>query len=356
MALLTTTIGSYPKPEYVPVPDWFQAESTVIKDPTAAYEKYLRSRQGEVEVEELLDRATHEAVKDQVRVGIDVPTDGEIRRENYIHYHCRHLKGIDFSRLTEKMMRSGSWIGSVPTIVEPIQVKDHFLARDWQMAQSVTDRPIKITVPGPMTITDSLADAHYRDEKRLGQDLARALNAEILQLTEAGCRWIQVDEPLFAREPDKALAYGVENLERCFHGVRGDVKRVMHMCCGYPDVIDNLDFPKASPEVYFRLAPSLNDAKIDAVSIEDAHRHNDLSLLEHFKNTTVILGVIAIARSRVESAEEITARLKEALNHIDAKRLMAAPDCGLGMLNRETVLVKLKNMVTAAKNLGPKNG
>ena len=152
MALLTTTIGSYPKPEYVPVPDWFQEESTVIKDPTAAYEKHLGSRQSEVE--ELLDRATHEAVKDQVRVGIDVPTDGEIRRENYIHYHCRHLKGIDFSRLTEKMMRSSSWIGSVPTIVGPIRVKDHFLTRDWQIAQSVTDRPIKITVPGPMTITD----------------------------------------------------------------------------------------------------------------------------------------------------------------------------------------------------------
>ena len=128
------------------------------------------------------------------------------------------------------------------------------------------------------------------------------------------------------------------------------------MCCGYPDVVDNEDFPKASPDAYFRLAPPLNDAEIDAVSIEDAHRHNDLFLLEHFKNTTVILGVIAIARSRVESAEEIAARLKEALNHIDAKRLMVAPDCGLGMLNRETVLAKLENMVTAAKNLGPKNG
>ena len=348
-ALLTTTIGSYPKPEYVPVSDWFQEETTVIKDPTAAYDQYLRTYQNEAEA--LLDRATREAVEDQLRVGIDVPTDGEIRRENYIHYHCRRLQGIDFSRLTDKVMRSGSWIGSVPTIVAPIQVKDHFLTRDWQIAQSVTNRPIKMTIPGPMTITDSLADAHYGDEKRLGQDLAEALNAEVLQLTKAGCQWIQVDEPLFAREPDKALAYGVENLERCFHGVPKEVTRVMHMCCGYPDVVDNVDFPKASPEAYFQLAPPLDESGIDAVSIEDAHRHNDLSLLERFKNTVVILGVIAIARSRVEPVYDIADRLRKALGHIDAKRLMVAPDCGLGMLDRETVLAKLKNMVQAAREI-----
>jgi 5-methyltetrahydropteroyltriglutamate--homocysteine methyltransferase len=350
MTLLTTTIGSFPKPEYVPVPDWFQEESTVIKDPTEAYEEYLRS--GQEEVEELLVRATREVVEDQVRAGIDIPTDGEIRRENYIHYHCRHLKGIDFARLTRKVMRSGAWEVSVPTIVGPIKVKDHFLYRDWQVAQSFAHRPIKMTVPGPLTITDSLSDAYYADEKKLGQDLAEALNAEIRVLAEKGCKWIQVDEPLFAREPEKALSFGVENLERCFHDVPKELKRGMHMCCGYPDVVDNENFPKAEPEEYFRLAPYLDDAKIDAVSIEDAHRHNDLSLLEQFKKTTVILGVIAIARSRVEPAEEIEGRLRKALDHIDSQRLMVAPDCGLGMLDRKTVLEKLKNMVQAAINVG----
>ena len=350
MALLTTTIGSYPKPEYVPVPDWFQEESTVIKDPTEAYEDYLRS--GQEEMEELLVRATREVVEDQVQAGIDIPTDGEIRRENYIHYHCRHLKGIDFAGLTRKVMRSGAWEVSVPTIVSPIQAKDHFLPRDWQIAQTFTHRPIKITVPGPLTITDSLADAYYGDERKLGQDLAEALNAEIRVLAEKGCRWIQVDEPLFAREPEKALSFGVENLERCFHGVPKEVKRGMHMCCGYPDVVDNENFHKAAPEEYFRLATPLDDIEIDTVSIEDAHRHNDLSLLEQFKKTTVILGVIAIARSRVEPAEEIALRLREALDHIDAQRLMVAPDCGLGMLNRKTVLEKLKNMVQAAREVG----
>jgi 5-methyltetrahydropteroyltriglutamate--homocysteine methyltransferase len=198
MGLLTTTIGAYPKPDYVPIPDWFQEEDTVSKDPTKALDSCTWCYGDEAEA--LLDRATREVVEEQVRIGIDVPTDGEVRRENYIHYHCRQLRGIDFSRLTRKSMRSGKWVVSVPTIVGPVRSENQFLIRDWQVAQSFTERPVKITVPGPMTIADSLADEYYGDERRLGRDLAKALNAEILALAEAGCRWIQVDEPLFARE------------------------------------------------------------------------------------------------------------------------------------------------------------
>jgi 5-methyltetrahydropteroyltriglutamate--homocysteine methyltransferase len=349
MALLTTTIGAYPKPDYVPVPDWFRAESTIIENPTEAYEQYLQEHQDGLD--ELLDRATREVVEEQVRLGIDIPTDGEIRRENYIHYHCRHLEGFDFSRLTQKVMRSGSWEGAVPTIAAPIRAKDPFLPRDWRVAQSFTDCPVKMTLPGPMTIADSTADIYYKDERKLGQDLAAALNAEILALVETGCRWIQVDEPLLAREPEKALAYGIDNLARCFRGVPEEVTRAIHMCCGYPDKVDNEDFPKAAPETYLRLATPLDQAEIDAVSIEDAHRYNDLSLLELFRNTTVIFGVIGIARSRVETVEEISGRLQRALDHIDKARLMVAPDCGLGMLPRRTVVQKLRNMVQAARQV-----
>jgi 5-methyltetrahydropteroyltriglutamate--homocysteine methyltransferase len=350
MTLLTTTIGAYPKPEYVLVPDWFREESTTVRNPTEAYEEYLSTRK--IDMKDLLDQATREVVREQVQIGIDIPTDGEIRRENYIHYHCRHLGGIDFGRLTRKVMRSGSWVVAVPTIVGAIQARDgNFLFRDWEVAQRVTDQPVKITVPGPLTITDSVADAYYGDEKKLGQDLAEALNKEIRTLAEAGCEWIQIDEPVFAREPEKALGYGVENLERCFHGVPKKVKRLTHICCGYPDKVDNENYLKADREAYFQLAPALDEAAIDAVSIEDAHRQNDLSLLEEFKKTTVILGVVAIARSRVEPIEEISSRLRTALNHIDRTRLMVAPDCGLGMLDQETVLMKLDHMVRATKTV-----
>ena len=350
MALLTTTIGSYPKPHYVPTPDWFRAQNTSLPDPTRSYDEYLHAHTEEIEA--LLVKGTQEALLDQVNAGIDVPTDGEIRRENYIHYHCRHLDGIDFSRLTSKAMRAGSWVAEVPTIVGAVKARGRFLPQEWQIAQSVTDHPVKITLPGPMTITDSVADVYYGDEKRLGADLADALNDEIQALAKAGCAWIQVDEPVFAREPEKALAFGIDNLERCFHGVPDHVKRAVHICCGYPDQVNNEDYPKANPLAYFQLSDGLEASSVHAVSIEDAHRHNDLSLLERFQSTKVIFGVIAIARTRVEPVEEITARLAEALQHIDATRLIVAPDCGLGMLERATVLEKMTNMVTAAQAVG----
>lgn len=350
MKIETTTIGAWPKPDDVPIPDWFQGESTTADNPTEALDACETC--WDDETRELLDRATKDVVALQVGAGIDIPTDGELRRENYIHYHCRHLTGIDFERLTEKSMRSGAWTVRVPTVNAPIKPSAPFLVRDWQVAQSATDRPVKITLPGPMTITDSVADDCYGDEQRLGRDLAGALNTEIRRLADAGCRWIQVDEPLFARHSEDALAYGIENLERCFYGLPEGVNRATHICCGYPDKVDSTGYAKAPPDSYQRLAPALEDAGIDAVSIEDAHRPNDLALLEVFRTTTVILGVIGIARSRLETADEIEARLRAALDHIDKDRLMAGPDCGLGMLAPDIVLAKLEQMRIAVNRIG----
>ncbi len=349
MALLTTTIGAYPKPEYISVPDWFPKKDTDAENSTEAYNKFLQARSEQVT--QLLDQATREIVEEQVRLGIDIPTDGELRRENYIHYHCRHLAGIDFGKLTEKVMRDGSWLARVPTITERVRAKEHFLIRDWQIAQSVTNRPICVTIPGPLTISDSLANEFYADEGQLCQDLADALNFEILALAEAGCREIQIDEPLLARIPETSPTCGVGGLERGFYDVPQEVTRRVHICCGYPDRVDHEEYHKASPSEYFRLAPLLDEAKIDAVSIEDAHCHNDLALLEQFQNTTVILGVIAIARSQIEPVEEIKFQLQQALEHIDAERLIVAPDCGLGLLEHEIVVAKLDNMVLAAKSV-----
>jgi len=350
MKIKTTTIGAWPKPSEVPIPDWFQGETTTAKNPTEALD--LCETCWDDEVTELLDGATKQVVTRQVEIGIDIPTDGELRRENYIHYHCRHLNGIDFSRLTPKAMRSGAWKVRVPTVTGKVTPGPPFLVRDWQVAQSVTHSPVKITLPGPMTITDSIADSHYGDEKQLGRDLAEAINTEIRRLSKAGCTWIQVDEPLFARYPENALAYGIENLEHCFHGVEKNVNRATHICCGYPDKLDSRHYLKAPPESYHRLAPALEIAAIDAVSLEDAHRPNDLSLLEAFKGTVVVLGVLGIARSRIETVHEIESRVRAALEHIDKHRLIAAPDCGLGMLPQDILVQKLANMVTAVDQIG----
>ena len=170
-------------------------------------------------------------------------------------------------------------------------------------------------------------------------------------ILEAGCTWIQVDEPVLARKPDQALDYGIEQLDRCFHGLPAGVNRVIHMCCGYPDVLDRNDYPKADPGCYFRLAEAVDAAAIDVVSLEDAHRPNDLALLERFAKTKVILGVVAIAKSRVESVEEIRSRLEAALEHTAPERLIAAPDCGLGLLGRDLAMEKLTNLCQAAQSL-----
>jgi 5-methyltetrahydropteroyltriglutamate--homocysteine methyltransferase len=156
---------------------------------------------------------------------------------------------------------------------------------------------------------------------------------------------------VFARRVEDALAFGLEHLERCFHKVPPGTERVVHVCCGYPDRLDAEDYPKAPKEAYFDLAGGLDEVRVDAVSIEDAHRPNDLALLARFARKKVILGVIAIARSRVEELEEVRERLRQAREHIDPERLLAAPDCGLGLLGRDLARAKLKVLTEAAHSL-----
>ncbi|MEL6962741.1 MAG: cobalamin-independent methionine synthase II family protein [Pseudomonadota bacterium] len=349
--MLTTTIGAYPKPADVPIKDWFQKEGgTDDPEPTAGYAETQQRYEGRLE--QILDHATIEVVKEQDQLGIDIPTDGEIRRENYIHYHCRHLKGIDFDRLTEQEMR-GHMSAWLPTITSSVQAGPAFLPRDWHIAQSATKKPVKLTVPGPMTIGDSVADDFYGDDiVARGIALAEALNVEIRRLADAGCPVIQVDEPVFARKLDQTLSFGLEHLDRCFHKVPQSTERVVHICCGYPDRIDpEEDYPKAPKESYWDLATGLQDVAVDTVSIEDAHRPNDLTLLERFTRTNVIFGVIAIAKSEVEDVEAVRERLRLALDHIDPDRLIAAPDCGLGLLGRDLARRKLRVLTEAAHSL-----
>ena len=353
MSIPTTCIGAYPKPDWVPVRDWFKIDEGLTSAGDEVTQQYTKIMQeAGPETEKLLDKATIQAVNDQLDCGIDIPTDGEQRRENYIHYQCRHLDGFDFTNLTRRVLRDGAYETSLPTIRGKIEPQgEHFLPRDWQVAQDTTPKPIKITLPGPITIMDTTANAFYKDDRSLAFDLARALNYEIKALAAAGCRNIQIDEPLFARKPEAALEYGVEALEMCFDGINKDVTRTMHMCCGYPNHLDDEKYHKADPQSYFDIAETLDQSSIQQVSIEDAHRYNDLSLLEKFTQTTIIFGSIAIAQTRVETVDEVGQRLAKALEHIDRDRLIAAPDCGLGFLDRDLAMKKLRVMTEAASRV-----
>lgn len=349
MPLLTTCIGAYPKPDYVPISDWFQVRC----DDGDYGDKVLRTwtENSEKDIEAVLDRATAEVVEDQIACGIDLPTDGEQRRENYVHYQCRHFEGFDFENLTETVQRNGAYSSELPTIRAPIRATDtSTLVRDWQVAEEGAGRPVKITVPGPMTISDTTADAFYNDAPKLARDLADALNSQIRALAEAGCRNIQVDEPIFARKPAQALDYGMETLERCFHGLPDDVNRVVHMCCGYPTYLDQEGYPKADPDSYVQIARAV-DGLADQISIEDAHRHNPATLFELFEVSMLIVGFVTVASSRLEPVDEIRARMQDVLQHLPAERVIAAPDCGLGFLGRDLAMKKLKNLSEAAKSI-----
>lgn len=347
----TTCIGAYPKPDYVPIIDWFELENGLVAESAEVTRRYTAVMENaNEETEALFIKATQAAIDDQINCGVDVPTDGEQRRENYIHYHCRHLTGIDFNILTSRVLRDGAYETELPTVNGKIEPRgEHFLDSDFKIAQSFSERPVKITVPGPTTIIDTTANTHYKSMRDLAFDLADALNYEIRALANTGCKYIQVDEPLFARNVERALDYGVECLDRCFDGVPDDVTRVMHMCCGYPDKLDSVDYHKADRNCYFKLAEAVDNSTVDQISIEDAHRYNDLTLLEKFKHSTVIFGSVAIAQSAVETVETISARLNKALQHIDSHRLMAAPDCGLALLGRELAMSKLRNLCEAAR-------
>lgn len=349
--MLTTVIGAYPKPEYLKITDWFHAQGgTDTANPTKLYTQEV-NQMGD-KAEELFVKAAREIIQDQINCGIDIVTDGEARRENYIHYHCRHIDGIDFNTLTEKVARTGNYKCWLPTIVSKVRAQDSFLVHDWEESQKLSSKPVKITLPGPMTIADTIANTFYTSKDKMGFDLAEVINVEIKRLQKAGCKYIQVDEPLFARKPQDAIDFGINNLAKCFEDIESkEVEKITHICCGYPDKLDAVDYPKAPLNSYKQISTLLNQSIIDTVSLEDAHRHNDLSLLEKFTNTKIIFGVIKIASSKEETVDEIQSRINDATNHIKKEQLIAAPDCGLGHLPRDLAKIKLKIMVDAVKDI-----
>ncbi len=348
--MITTVIGAYPKPSYIKLTDWFNAKGgTDTENPTKFYTEEI-NKMGD-QAEDLFCKATKEIIEDQINCGIDIVTDGEVRRENYIHYHCRNIEGIDFEKLTEKVARTGNYKCWLPTIVSKVKAKDSFLVNDWEVSQKNSLKPVKITIPGPMTISDTIANTYYKSDDKMGFDLAEVINVEIKRLQKAGCKYIQVDEPLFARKPQEALDYGINNLAKCFDGLENtQIERITHICCGYPDKIDVPNYPKAPLDSYKKISTKLNNSIIDTVSIEDAHRYNNLEFLQEFNKTKIILGLIKIASSQIETVDQIVLRINKALQHITKEQLIAAPDCGLGHLTRDLAIRKLKIMVEAAKN------
>jgi len=347
----TTVIGSFPKPDYLKIPDWFKSNNTTTKYNVNDYTIYYENESHKKIEEYNLLKAIKEVIELQDEIGIDVLTDGEVRREHYINYHLRHLQGIDFKVLIKKTSRNNAYTNLAPRITGKILPNKHFLTHDWKISQLFTKKNIKITIPGPMTIVDTFNNVYYHDTMELLEDLSKAINYEILDLVHNGCKYIQIDEPLFARKPSETLDFGIKYVEICFRDVPSNVCKIVHICCGYPDKLDKTDYPKADPDAYLRIAEALDNSCIDVISLEDRHRYNNLELFSKFKNVSIILGVIDIANNKIESIEDIKNRINEVLKYIPSERLIIAPDCGLAMLPKNICIQKLKNMVEAVNLL-----
>lgn len=359
MSLKTTVIGSYPKPGYFDAPFWVQegqrVRSYVIDEYKDIIDNEGKREDGGNGLREKVHRATKEVIQKQLDLGIDVITNGEIGRENYIYTFCRKIQGFDFDNKVWIDIRNGASRMEGVEAKRPVRPGqgEPFLVQEWNIFRDITLPPgkrIKVTAPGPVTISDSTSKGSvYSTREEFCADLAKCINHEILSLVNAGCSHIQIDEPVLVRFPEFALNHGIKYLKQCFDGVPDYVTKTVHICCGYPHHLDQIDYQKADQDAYFKLASALDQAGFDEISIEDAHRRNDPKLFGHFKKTKIVLGVIDIASSRIESVEEIKEHISEVMEYIPKDRLVIAPDCGLIFLNDELITKKIGNMVEAAR-------
>jgi 5-methyltetrahydropteroyltriglutamate--homocysteine methyltransferase len=331
--LPTTLVGSYPQPDWLIDRDRLLA----IVPPRARASELWRV--ADPYLEQAQDDATILAVRDQERAGIDMVTDGEIRRESYSNRFATALDGMDSNNPAQIPARTPGRFQIVPRVVGKLRRREPVQVRDVAFLRGITDRPIRVTIPGPFTMTQQLHDEHYRNEGELALDCATALNAEIRELFAAGADVVQLDEPFLQARPEKAREFGVMAINRALEGAGGTT--AVHLCFGYG--VKVTDKPSA-----YSFLPELENCRADQVSIETAQPKLDCAILEALPNKQVMLGVLDLGREDVEAPETVAARIRSALPYVSADRLIIAPDCGLKYLTRAVAFAKLKAMVDGA--------
>jgi 5-methyltetrahydropteroyltriglutamate--homocysteine methyltransferase len=331
-ALPTSLVGSYAQPDWLidrerlrhRFPPRVRASELWRIDP-----RYL---------EEAQDDATLIAIRDQERAGLDIITDGEARRESYSNRFATALAGVDIDNPGTALDRSGH-PNPVPRVVGPIERMHPVQVRDVEFLRANTGRTIKVTVPGPFTMSQQAQNDHYASEAELAMAYASAVHDEIVDLFAAGADIVQMDEPYMQARPEKAREFALPALERALDGVVGTT--AVHICFGYAAIIHE------RPEAYSFL-PELAACSADHISIETAQSNLDTKILERLPGKRIILGVIDLDSLDVESPETVAERLRRALPYKRADELTAAPDCGMKYLPRDVAYGKLEAMVAGA--------
>jgi 5-methyltetrahydropteroyltriglutamate--homocysteine methyltransferase len=331
MLLPTSLVGSYPQP------DWLIDRERLSKDvPRVRAENLWRV--GADQLEAAQDDATILAIRDQERAGLSIITDGEQRRESYSNRFATALDGIDAKNPGTTINRNGKHI-PVPRVVGPIRRKHPVLVRDLKVLRANTDRPVKMTIPGPFTMSKQAQDDFYRDAEAVALGFAAAVNAEIRDLFAAGADIVQLDEPWMQQHPDDARRYGLKALDRALEGVTGTV--AVHLCFGYAALVHG------KPPGYSFL-PELENSKAQQISIEAAQPRLDLKILQSLPTKTIVLGVNDLADEAAETPELVAARIRAALAYVPAERLAIAPDCGMKYLPRAVAFAKMKALAEGA--------
>jgi 5-methyltetrahydropteroyltriglutamate--homocysteine methyltransferase len=331
--VLTTVVGSYPQPPWL-----IDRDRLGDRLPPRVRARELW-RIPEAYLEEAQDDATRLAVADLERAGIDVITDGEMRRESYSNRFATALDGLDLDEPGVALDRTGH-PNPVPRVVGEIRRSRPVEVRDVQFLRSLTNRTIKITVPGPFTMAQQAQDDFYGDERALALAYAAAVNEELHDLKAAGADVVQIDEPYLQARPEAARAYAIETIDRALDGIGGDT--VLHTCFGYAHVVH--EKPAGYP--FLR---ELDACRATHVSLEAAQPGLDAAILSDVPSKTILFGVLDLGTEEVETPEVVAARIERALAVVGSERLVVAPDCGMKYLPRERALRKLEAMVAGAE-------
>jgi 5-methyltetrahydropteroyltriglutamate--homocysteine methyltransferase len=330
--LPTSLVGSYAQPDWL-----IDREKLAGRFPPRVRARELW-RVDPAYLQQAQDDATVLAIRAQETAGLDIITDGEMRRESYSNHFATALDGIDIDNPGTALDRSGH-PNPVPRIVGPIERPRPIEVDDLSFLRQHTDHPVKMTVPGPFTMSQQAQNEHYPDAESAAMDYAAAVNAEIKDLHAAGADIVQIDEPYMQARPDAARAYGLAALQRALEGVTGTT--AVHICFGYAAIIHE------RPEGYSFL-PELAGCPTDQISIETAQSGLDLGVLEDLSEKTIILGVIDLSDPDVESADTVAARVRRAFAHTRPDKITIATDCGMKYLPRASAEGKMRAMARAA--------
>jgi 5-methyltetrahydropteroyltriglutamate--homocysteine methyltransferase len=331
--LPTMLVGSYAQPEWL-----IDREKLAGRFPPRVRARELW-RVDEPYLEEAQDDATRLAIRAQEDAGLDVITDGEIRRESYSNRFATALDGVDIDNPGTALDRSGH-PNPVPRIVGPIERRHPVEVEDVRFLREHTDRPIKMTVPGPFTMTQQAQNDYYPDEPSAALAYAAAVNEEIGDLFAAGADLVQIDEPYLQARPEKAREYGVAALERALDGISG--MTAVHICFGYAAIIH--DRPSG-----YSFLPEMAACSCDAVSVETGQSNLDCSVLTELPGKKIILGVIDLGDHTVETPDVVADRIRRALPYVPAEDVIPAPDCGMKYLPRDVAFAKMQSLAAGAR-------